>query len=253
MTNKKFNWTKTILKLLISGFLLGIFLLLVYLLLHYLGYSDLSREALQEIIKKTGVYGKLIFIFITFLQVTFIPLPGAITILAGNYLFGFWLGFILSFIGMMIGSMVAFLLGRSIGRKFVYWAIGDKALVDFYLNKLKSKEIVLLFFMFLLPLFPDDALCLIAGITKIKTFVFTLIQLITRPISILGTLLFMSGEIIPYEGFGLLFIILIGITSIILFIFSYKYSERINSFLENLASKILHKFKWKKKNNIIIL
>lgn len=246
MDTKKINWKKTILKLLLGVILLCIFILGIYLLLDHLGYSDLSKESLQELIKKTGVYGKLIFVFITFLQVTFVPIPGAITILTGNYLFGFWWGLILSFIGMMIGSLVAFLLGRIIGRRFVDWAVGDKEVVDYYLNKFKGKEIVLLFFMFFLPLFPDDALCAIAGITNIKTFVFTLIQIITRPTSILGTLLFMSGEIIPYEGWGLVIIILVGILSIIAFIFAYKHSERINLFLENLASKITNSFKHKK-------
>ena len=169
---------------------------------------------------------------------TFIPIPGAITILAGNYVFGFLESFILSFIGMFLGSILAFILGKSIGRRYVNWAFGGKDQVNEYLDKLKGKESVLLFFMFLLPFFPDDALCSLAGITNIKSFTFVLIQIITKPISILGTLIFMSGTIIPFEGFGLVIIILVGVLSILLFIYSYKNAEKINNLIEKLSFKL---------------
>ena len=64
--------------------------------------------------------------------------------------------------------------------------------------------------MFLLPMFPDDILCSIAGIMPITYSVFIFMQLITRFTSIGGTLLFMSGEIIPYHGWGLVLIIFLN-------------------------------------------
>lgn len=245
---KKINWTKTILKFLLGALLLGLFFLGIYFLLRALGYTDLSQEELQKLIEKTGIYGKLVFVLISFLQVTFIPIPGAVTILVGNYLFGFWESALLSFIGIFSGAMFAYFLGITIGRRFVNWAMGGKDQVDYYLNKLKGKETVLLFFMFLLPFFPDDALCSIAGLTNIKKFTFFLMQIITRPISILATLLFMSGEFIPYRGWGLAFLIVGSIACIIGFILAYKYSDKINQFLENLSAKITNKLKRKKED-----
>ena len=114
---------------------------------------------------------------------------------------------------------------------------------DYYLSKLKGKETVLLFFMFILPAFPDDALCAIAGITNMKTWIFTIMQIVTRPISILGTLLFMSGEIIPLKGWGIVLIIFIAIISIIAFIIAFKNSDKINDYLEKIALKITSKIK----------
>ena len=111
------------------------------------------------------------------------------------------------------------------------------------LNNLKGKEIVVLFFMFLLPFFPDDALCSIAGIMPISYPLFIAMQLITRSISILATLLFMSGEIIPYHGWGLVILIIIGIASIILFIIAYKNSEKINNALLKFSDKFIKKKK----------
>ena len=246
--NKKINWKKTILKLSIGILVLALFFLAIYLILKHYGYDNLTQEQLQNIVSQTGIYGKLVFILISFLQVTFIPIPGAVTILAGNYLFGFWWSFLLSFIGMSLGSIFAFFLGKTIGRKFVIWAIGDEEQVNLYLTKLKGKETVLLFFMFLFPLFPDDALCSIAGLTKMNYITFIIIQLITRITSILGTLIFMSGTIIPYQGWGLVIIIGSFILGIIGFILSYKYSDKINNLLEKLSEKVTNMLKHHKEN-----
>lgn len=247
---KKANIKNVILKLLLGVAILCLLFLFIYLLLDHFGYASLSKEQFQDLIEKTGVYGKIVFIFVTFLQVTFIPIPSAVTILAGSYLFGFWWSFFLSFIGSFLGSMFAFFLGRIIGRKFVDWATGSKEETDYYLSKLKGKETVLLFFMFILPTFPDDALCSIAGITNMKTWIFTIMQIITRPISILGTLLFMSGEIIPLKGWGIVLIIFIAIISLIAFVFAFKNSNKINESLNKLAINITNKFrKMKEKTN----
>lgn len=243
--DKNINIKKMIIKLLIGVLFLLLFFVVIYLILKHFGYADMNQEQLQELIKKAGVYGKIVFVTITFLQVTFIPIPSAVTILSGLYLYGFWKSFFLSFIGLFLGSMFAFFLGRKIGRRFVDWVMGSKEETDYYLSKLKGKETVLLFFMFVLPAFPDDALCAVAGITNINKWVFTMMQIMTRPISILGTLIFMSRMIIPFEGLGLVLIILIAIISIIAFILIFKNSDRINNSLEKISLKITNKFKKK--------
>lgn len=234
-------------KLLLTLILIGVFLLGIILFLHYvlnIKYSDLkNQEYVQTIIKNTGGYAIIVFILISFLQVTFIPLPGAVTILAGNYLFGFFPSLLCSYTGMLLGSLLAFLLGRKIGRPYVNWVVGDNLTMEKYLSRLQGKETVLLFFMFLLPLFPDDMLCSLAGITSLSWGKFIIMQIITRFTSILGTLLFMSGEFIPYNFWGISLIIVLCIIAIICFVVAYKKSDKINAFLDNLALKISNKFK----------
>ena len=82
--------------------------------------------------------------------------------------------------------------------------------------------------MFLFPFFPDDLLCSIAGILPITFIGFMVMQIITRITSIGATLLFMSGEIIPYHGWGIPVLIIIGILAIIAFVISYKNADKIN-------------------------
>ncbi len=149
---------KRILGIIISVVVLALLLFGGYLILRLFGWDNLSKEEVQAFIEGTGIFAPLVFIIISFVQVTIIPIPGAITILAGNYLFGAVESFIYSYIGMMLGAMFAFLLGRVIGRRFVDFMTGGKEKTDELINKLQGRENVLLFFMFFLPLFPDDAL-----------------------------------------------------------------------------------------------
>lgn len=239
----KIDKKKTIKRAILSFLLIALIMGIIALVFKLLGVFDLTREQLQEKIARAGALGPLIFILLSFLQVTFIPLPSVVTILAGNYVFGFFMSYIYSLIGIMLGSIFAFFLGKKIGRPFVNWIFNDKETVDYYLNNLKGKEIVVLFFMFLLPFFPDDALCSIAGIMPISYPLFIAMQLITRSISILATLLFMSGDIIPYHGWGLVILIIIGIASIILFIIAYKNSEKINNALLKFSDRFIKKKK----------
>ena len=61
------------------------------------GRDDISKEEIRDIVKQSGIWAPLVYILVSFLQVTFVPLPGAVTILAGSYLFGFWASFLYSY------------------------------------------------------------------------------------------------------------------------------------------------------------
>ena len=159
-----------------------------------------------------------------------------VTILAGVYVFGPWEGFFYSLIGMFLGGEFGFYLGRVIGKKFVYWIAGDKEKVDDYLEKIKGKETVLLFFMFLFPYFPDDLLCSVAGISKITFKTFSIIQFITRITSI-GCTILVYGGIIPYNEWGIPVIIVLSVLAILSFILSFKYTDKIQNWFVKLFSK----------------
>ena len=235
---KKIDIKSIIIKIIISLLVIGLIILGLYFLFKYLGWTNLTKEELQAKIASTGVFAPIVFIVASFLQVTFIPIPSSVTIIVGNYLFGFWLSFLYSYIGIILGSILAFYLGRWIGRPFVNWVVGDSKAVDEYLIKMKNKEKVILFFMFLLPLFPDDALCSLAGILPISFLTFLFMQLLTRTTSILGTLFFMSGEIIHYDALGISIIVIVCILALVAFYLSYKYADKINEIFYNIMDKI---------------
>ena len=240
---------QTISRLILSGLIIALIVGVLWLILYLLGWTDLSREELQQIIRDAGIAAPLIYIVISFLQVTLVPIPGTVTILAGNFVFGSLQTFLLSYIGMMLGSLFAFSLGRWIGRPFVDWIAGGHDKVDEWIGKLHGRETVLLFFMFFLPLFPDDVLCSVAGILPIGWVGFVLMQVVTRATSVGCTLLFLSGEFIPFdEVWGIALLAVVGIFCVVAFVLCLRRAEEINQALERFSDRITAKLKrkWKK-------
>ena len=230
-------------KIIISLLVITIVVVGAYFVFKGLGLTNLTKEQLQEKVASTGAIAPLVFIAVSFLQVTFVPIPGVVTILAGNYLFGFWLSFLYSYIGMMIGGIVAWWLGRVLGRPYINWLAGSKKEANNWLARLKGRETVFLFFAFLLPFFPDDLLCSVAGILPIKFSTFLILQVITRATSIGSSLLFMSGEVIPFSGWG---IWVLGISAIIcgvIFIVAIKNADKLNKFFDKIIDKLAIKKK----------
>ena len=234
----------------ISAIILIAIVIGLYFLFKALGLTDISKEEIRDIVSQAGIWAPIAYIFVSFLQVTFIPIPGMVTILAGTLIFEPLEAFFYSLIGMFLGGSVGFYLGRILGKKFVYWVAGDKEKVDEYLEKIKGRETVLLFFMFLFPFFPDDLLCSVAGISKIKFKTFSIIQIFTRITSIGCTILVYGGNLIPLHSWGIAVIIGLSILGIIAFIISYKYADQIQEWFVNLYNKIGNWFKnlFSKKN-----
>lgn len=227
---------KSLFKLFIGFFLIMIVFLILYSILHYsfgIEISDFkNKEKIQEIISSSGAYAKLVFIAISFLQVTFIPIPSMLSIMIGNYLFGFFQTLWMSTFGILLGSFLAFFIGRKVGRPFVNWVVGDKELVNKYLKKVEGKENLLFFLMLIFPFFPDDPLCSVAGITKIKFKSFALIQIIGRPISILFTLFFSSESLYNYRCDKIILLVLMILLLILLFLIYYYKTDEINDILK---------------------
>ena len=86
--------------------------MIYFIILKYDLYSQFdSAEKIKAFLTKYGAYAGLIFIVVQFLQVTIIPLPAAITTVAGVALFGVWKTLLYSSIGIISGSIFAFFLG----------------------------------------------------------------------------------------------------------------------------------------------
>ena len=100
----------------------------------------------------------------------------------------------------------------------------------------------------MLPLFPDDLLCSVAGVLPIRFLTFMVMQLFTRATSIGGTLLFMSGEIIPFYGWGIWVLIGVAIVVGIVFVLSVKYADELNLFFDKLVNGIILRKKGKRKS-----
>ncbi|PSH01044.1 MAG: TVP38/TMEM64 family protein, partial [Nanohaloarchaea archaeon SW_7_46_7] len=101
-------------------------------------------------------------------QVVIAPIPGPVPGAAAGYAFGVFWGTIYGFTGLAIGSTAAILGAKIYGRPFVEDVIADETMDKF--DYLADEHGFLPFFLlFLLPGFPDDAICFLAGLTDIDT------------------------------------------------------------------------------------
>lgn len=195
-----------------------------------------SKESVQEYVASFGAWAPLAFFVLQFFQVIVSPIPGSITTLAGGVMFGFFYGFLLSMAAVFLGSLAAFLLGKKFGRPLVERLAG-KDVVDKYMNTVSSRQRILLILMFLFPFFPDDILCLIAGLTALRLPSFALIVLVTRPWGLLFSALIGSG-FISMPMWGWIIIVVVGLVA---FILATKYApvieERTLSWLKKTFMK----------------
>lgn len=199
-----------------------------------------SIDALREYISSFGAAAVLIFIAFQFLQVVVLPVPGSVSVGVGVALFGPLRCSIFSFIGIMAGSITAFALGRWVGYKAVCWVVGKDDL-DKWLKKVKGKDYLLLSIMFLLPLFPDDVLCFIAGLSSMTWGYYLVMITITRLISV--SITSFSLQLIPFTTWwGITIWVIIAALVGLSFWFVCKYSNQMDNFFKD-------RFKRNKKGN----
>ena len=146
-------------------------------------FKDIN--ALRGLVGNSVILGPIIFMLLQILQVVIPIIPGGISSAAGVLIFGPYLGFVYNYVGISIGSVIIFLLGRRYGKPFILSMISDKT-YDKYIGWLdnQSRFEKLFALAIFLPGAPDDALCLMAGLTNISVKKFTLIILLAKPLSI---------------------------------------------------------------------
>lgn len=189
-----------------------------------------SVQTFKDFILSTGPYGMIVFSLIQLLQVMFVPIPSMIIVLTGVLIYGPFLTSVLCVIAVLSGSILSFTLGKTFGFRLVSWIVGrDNALK--YASVLNKRGKFFLTIAFLLPLFPDDALCLIAGMTTMKYSDFILIASVTRPIGVICMCYFGGGYIIPFSGWGLYVWGVLLVLIVVAVIMVYKYQDKIEDFI----------------------
>lgn len=202
-----------------------------------------SMEKIREWVLSGGVFSFLIFILLQILQTTILQIPAIFVTIAGALIFGRWPAFIMSYIAVMIGSLIMFWIGRKAGRKFLNWLVGEET-ANKWIDRMSNGK-YLFFLMMLFPLFPDDILCVVAGLTKMSFPFFFWTNVLARGLGIACTVFFGSGAIIPFHGWGLIVWGILIVLVIILFYLSVKYKDKIDEII-----KLMFKRKLKSANTV---
>ncbi len=211
---------------------LCLFLTASYFVLLKSGFLSLVKDAerYKEFLQTSGGWMAIVYIVLQYLQVIILPIPSFVSTLAGVALFGAPLATLYSLIGIILGSITAFFAGRKLGYKAVAWIAGKEEL-DKWQKKLKGKDNFILTAMFLLPFFPDDMLCFVAGLSSMSNVYFIVMMSICRLIGVVTTCF--SVQLLPFTtwwgllGWGCIYaVVIVG------FVLFYKNLDKINDWLK---------------------
>lgn len=189
-----------------------------------------SFDDLRQLIIGFGGWGIITYIVINLLQCIIIPVPTTLTVLVGTAIYGPGVAFFYATIGVIIGSSIAFLIGRYCSKPVIHWIFG-KEKTEKYQNLLSRRAELILFLTLTLPFFPDDLICMMAGVSDIKYYKFLLISIISRGVGLAVISFFGSGKIIPFSGWGIAVWVGLGLTILGLLLLAIKKKAYIKQIL----------------------
>ena len=176
------------------------------LLLGSTGFFEAARsqEGLRRYIERYTPHSHLVFFALQLSSVILAPIP----------------------------SNVIFALGRALGRPFAERFI-SRGRLEKYAEVIRRKRNTFFFLAFLFPFFPDDLLCIAAGLTDIPFSQFFLLAALARPWGLLAaSALGGSALSIPVWGMDLL-----GAAALALFLVALKYGDRFEAALMDRLKK----------------
>ena len=180
-----------------------------------------SLETLRAYIARFAPCSHLLFFLVQFLSVVLAPIPSNFVAAAGGVLFGTGPAFLITFSAVVAGSLLTFSLARALGRDFADRLVSRK-LSEKYQDILRAKAPVFLTLAFLFPFFPDDMLCILAGLTSLSLRRFALIVLLARP----WGLLFASALGGSTLGLSPWVMVPLALAGLVLFLLGMKYGDK---------------------------
>ncbi len=228
---------ETLIKMGVSIYALLLFFLVVCFTLQRTGFFKIVKtaEGLEAYIKKAGVWMPIFYIVLQFLQVVILPIPSIVSTAAGVALFGSSWALLYSMVGILSGSILAFFIGRKLGGRAVSWIVGKENL-EKWQKKCKGKDNIFLSLMFILPFFPDDVLCFLAGLSSMTTQYFLIVIFISRLVGIAATCY--SIDLIPFNTWwGIMLWVLFIVGIVIAIIVLYKNIDKIQRYLHRKKKK----------------
>lgn len=148
-----------------------------------------DQQAISSFVQKSGMFGPAILFGLLVAQVFLAVIPGHTLMIAGGYVYGFAQGALLTATSTILGSQLAFWLARRCGRDLVS-RLASPTIIARWDRLADHQGGTFFFFTFVLPIFPSDLMCYIAGLGKISPWRFFVANVFGRlPCAIVLTLI----------------------------------------------------------------
>jgi uncharacterized membrane protein YdjX (TVP38/TMEM64 family) len=126
-----------------------------------------DRQQVMTFVANFGPSGPVILFLLLFAQVFVAVIPGHALMMTGGYVYGFVEGILITTISTVIASQAAFLIARIHGRKVID-RLASPGIIQRWDRMAANQGALFYFFAFVLPIFPSDLMCYVAGLGKIS-------------------------------------------------------------------------------------
>ncbi|WP_053362505.1 VTT domain-containing protein [Bacillus sp. FJAT-27251] len=157
------------------------FLILAVLLIYWISRLTAITDAkgIESILREHMSLAKLIYFFICFAQPIVLPLPEMMTVVAGSAVLGPFSAFVLGYSGTVMGILTMFVLSRVGGMKLVRRLVKEKQ-IEQYHRFVQRNEVLIVALLFIIPILPDEIICVGAGISGVKARRFIPIAILSK-------------------------------------------------------------------------
>jgi uncharacterized membrane protein YdjX (TVP38/TMEM64 family) len=145
-------------------------------LLHIIG----DQEAVSAYLQGYGAWGPVVLFLLMVAQVFVAVIPGHALMVTAGYVYGMT-GLAVIILSTILGSQIAFFIARQYGQSLIYKLASPKIL-ERWNNIASNQGIMFYFFSFVLPIFPSDLMCYVAGLGKIAPRHFLLANILGRTV-----------------------------------------------------------------------
>lgn len=195
-----------------------------------------DTEYQQEIITQLQSFGSfswIILIGISVLQTVLAVIPAGPIVIITGMMYNPAVAVIITLVGQTLGALVVILLVKAFGYTFLALFIDPEQPKKFKISDDSKKCGVLMFSYLLIPLLPKDPIAFIVPFTKVKIWVFLLINVVARTPMTIVSVLFGNSLV---SG-NMTIAIVIGCISALLALLCFIFNKRIVNFIDKITSK----------------
>jgi uncharacterized membrane protein YdjX (TVP38/TMEM64 family) len=180
-----------------------------------------NPQAITDLVHQSGIWGTLTLIVLLILQVFLAFIPGQALMIASGYIYGFWGGTLLTWSALTLGGQMAFWMARRYGRPFAHRFVSPDILARW--DRIAARQGIGFYVVTLvLPLFPNDAMCYVAGLSEIHSRRFLVANVLGRLLATAAmTFVGAYGSQIPLSIWIVLAIAL-GLGTLVWYVFKNK-------------------------------
>lgn len=125
-----------------------------------------DQDAVSAYLQGYGSLGPIILFILLISQVFVAIIPGHALMVTAGYAYGI-LGLFVTLSSTILGSQIAFLIARKYGRSLIY-RLASREVIERWDKVAKNQGTLFYFFSFVLPIFPSDLMCYVAGLCTIS-------------------------------------------------------------------------------------